>query len=92
MFYYLDHLKGRSLQIFSIFRKLYILKIICRKYFTLSIITGLIKWVKGNVHIMGSFKKNVLKLLIKKFKEKDTSLNKINFEYNSIKNLVWEKN
>ena len=71
MFYFLDHSKSRTIKIFSIFRKLSIVKIICRKYFTLSIITVLINWIKKGIHIIDPSKKNVLKSLIKKFKEKD---------------------
>jgi hypothetical protein len=77
MFYFLDHSKNRSLKVFSIFRKLFILKIFCRKYFTLSLITGLINWIKKNLHITDPSKKNLLKSPIKKFKEKDKCLNKI---------------
>ena len=69
MFYFLDHSKSRSLKIFSVFRKLYILKIFCRKYFTLSIINGLINWFKKNFHIIDPSKKNVLNSLFKNLKK-----------------------
>ena len=84
IFYHSIQSKVRSLTVFSIFRKMYNLKIIFKNFFIHSIIIGLICFIKWNLRITNSNKFPFMKSLNKKFKKTNRFLDKINSEYNSI--------
>jgi len=84
IFYHSNHSKVRSLNVFSIFRKLRSLKFIFIKNFIHSIIIGLVFFIRWDVGVKDFPRLILIKSLNEKFKENNRFLDKINLEYNSI--------